>query len=76
MESRFIELTSAAHKHGNLNIRPCGCEFFPKDVFGSNNRKYGTGVPITIIAPGLKTPVKTDIPIYKSTGRTLCIAKG
>ena len=61
MESRIIELTSATHKHGNLNIRPCGHDFFPKDVFGSNNRKRGTGVPITIIVKGLKKPVKTDI---------------
>jgi len=67
MESRIIEITSAAHEHGNLNIRPCGQDFFPKNVFGSNNRKCGTGVPITIIAAGLKKPVRTDIP--KDKGR-------
>jgi len=33
MESRTIQLTSAAHKHGNLNIHQCGVDFFPKDVF-------------------------------------------
>ena len=33
MESRVIELTPAASKHGNLNLSPCGKEFFPKDVF-------------------------------------------
>ena len=31
MESCVIELTEAAHKYGNLNIRPCGKEFFPSD---------------------------------------------
>ena len=69
MESKIIEITQAAHKHGNLNIRPCGLDFFPEDTFGSHNRKSGIGIPITIIAPGLKKPVKTDIPSDNITGR-------
>ena len=69
MESKVIEITSAAHKYGNLNIRPCGRDFFPEDVFGSHNKKTGIGIPITIIAPGLKKPVKTDIPSDNVTGK-------
>ena len=34
MDSRIIQLTQAAHKEGNLNIRACGEDFFPPDVFG------------------------------------------
>jgi DNA (cytosine-5)-methyltransferase 1 len=70
MESRIIEITSAAQKHGNLNIRPCGKDFFPSDVFGSHSKKYGMGKPIMIIALGLKEPVKTDIPCDRDSGRT------
>ncbi len=69
MKSGIIEITSAAHKHGNLNIRPCGKDFFPTDAFGSHNKKSGMGKPIVIIAPGLKEPVKTDIPSDSISGR-------
>lgn len=69
MESRVIQLTSAAHKHGNLNICPCGKEFFPPDVFGGSSRKAGLGVPITLKVDGLPDPIKTDIPTDKKTGR-------
>jgi len=69
MESCVIELTSAAHKHGNLNISSCGKGFFPPDVFGGST-KARLGTPITIVAKGLTNPVKTDIPTDKRTGRT------
>jgi hypothetical protein len=69
MESRVIELTPAARKHGNLNIRSCGKEFFPVDVFGSSSKKNGLGTNITIKAHGLSIPIKTDIPTDKNTGR-------
>jgi DNA modification methylase len=66
MESRVIELTPAAHKYGNLNIRPCGRDFFPKDVFGGPSRKAGVGVPITLKVEGLSEPIETDIPKDKT----------
>lgn len=69
MESRIIELTSAAHKHGNLNLRHCGHDFFPTDVFGGSSRKAGLGTPITIKAEGIPDPIKTDIPTDKDSGR-------
>jgi len=49
MEYRVIELTKAAHKDGNLNIRVCGRDFFPEDVFGPPSRKEGLCEQITNI---------------------------
>lgn len=62
MDSRTIQLTEAAHKYGNLNIRSCGKSFFPPDVFGGPSKKSGLGVPITIKVQGLPQPIQTDIP--------------
>jgi len=67
MESRTIQLTSAAHKYGNLNIRPCGLDFFPKGILGGST-KAKLGTQITIKADGLSNPIKTDIPTDKRTG--------
>jgi len=69
MESCEIKITVAAQKYGNLNIRQCGRDFFPPDVYGSSARKKGIGVPITLKVKGLSKPVKTDIPTDTSTGR-------
>lgn len=69
MESRVIQLTPAAHKHGNLNIRPCDLEFFPKEAIGSHSRKKGVGKLLTLHVAGLPNPVKTDIPTDKKTGK-------
>jgi len=69
MESCTIQLTPAAHKHGNLNIRPCGRDFFPPDVFGGPSRKAGLGVPIILRIDGLPDPIKTDIPKDNKTGK-------
>ena len=69
MDSRVIQLTEAALKYGNLNIRPCGKDFFPPDVFGGPSKKAGLGVQIMIKAGGLPNPIKTDIPTDKNTGR-------
>jgi len=69
MESRVIQLTAAAHKYGNLNIRPCGKSFFPPDTVGGST-KTNLGTPITIVAKGLPNPVRTDIPSDRKTGRT------
>jgi len=69
MDSRVIKLTSAAHKHGNLNLSGCGLDFFPKDVYGGSSRTKGTGVPVTIKAVGLNKPIKTDIPTDNKTGK-------
>jgi len=67
MESRVIELTPAAHKHGNLNLSACGKEFFPPDVFGGPSKKAGIGTPITLKVDGLSNPIETDIPTDKKT---------
>ena len=68
MDSRTIQLTEAAHKHGNLNIRCCGKDFFPPDSFGGSNKKK-LGKQITINAAGLINQIKTDIPTDKKTGK-------
>jgi hypothetical protein len=67
MESRIIEITSAAHKYGNLNLRSCGKGFFPPDVFGASSVAKGTGKPITLKVKGLKDVVTTDIPADNKT---------
>ena len=67
MESRTIQLTEAAKKHGNLNIRACGKDFFPLDVFGGSSKKAGLGTSITLRVEGLPEPIKTDIPTDKKT---------
>jgi hypothetical protein len=69
MDSRVIELTAAAERYGNLNIRPCGTDFFPSDAFGGSSRAQGLGVPITLNVRGLSDPVKTDIPTDGATGK-------
>jgi len=68
MDSRVIQLTPAAHKYGNLNIRPCGKEFFPPDVFGAPSKKASLGVPVTLQVDGLPNPIETDIPTDTKTG--------
>ena len=68
MDSRVIQLTAAAHKYGNLNIRSCGKNFFPSDVFGCSSRTKGVGVPVTLQIEGLNNPIETDIPVDKKTG--------
>ncbi len=68
MESHIIELTQAAQKYGNLNIRCCGKNFFPQDVFGgSDNSK--PGVPIILKVDGITELIETDIPTDATTGR-------
>ena len=66
MESRVIQLTPAAGKYGNLNIRSCGKDFFPPDVFGGPSKKAGIGSPITLKAEGLTELIETDIPKDKT----------
>lgn len=68
MDSCLIKLTEATLKYGNLNIRPCGKEFFPTDIFGNSSEKTGLGSQITIKADGLSYLIKTDIPTDKNTG--------
>jgi len=69
MESRVIELTPAAHKYGNLNLRMCGRDFFPPDIYGASTRKEGLGHQVLLRPDGLPDPVVTDIPTDKDTGR-------
>ncbi|HIJ51687.1 MAG TPA: class I SAM-dependent methyltransferase [Planctomycetes bacterium] len=68
MDSRVIKLTTAAHKHGNLNIRTCGLGFFPKGILGGST-KAKLGNEITVKAEGLPDYIKTDIPTDRNTGR-------
>jgi DNA modification methylase len=68
MESCVIQLTPAAHKYGNLNIRPCGKGFFPPDVFGAPSKKAGIGVSVILQVDGLPNPIETDIPTDKKSG--------
>lgn len=67
MESRVIQLTNAAQKHGNVNIAPCGRDFFPPDVFGGSSRAKGLGVPISLRVKGVPEPIETDIPTDSKT---------
>jgi len=69
MDSRTIELTPAAHRYGNLNIRVCGRSFFPPDIFGAPRREAGLGRQILVRPDGLPDPIVTDIPTDKNTGR-------
>ena len=69
MDSRVIKLTKAAHKHGNLNIRCCGKDFFPADAFGGSSKKAGLGAQIMLRVEGLPKPIKTDIPTDNKTGK-------
>lgn len=67
METRVIKLTEASIKYGNLNLRCCGKDFFPPDVFGGPNKKSGLGNPITLKVEGLDQEIKTDIPTDAKT---------
>jgi DNA adenine methylase len=69
MEFRIIQLTEAAHRHGNLNLSACGHHFFPQDVFGPPSRREGLGKQITIRPTGLNALIKTDIPTDRQTGK-------
>jgi len=69
METCVVKLTKASEKYGNLNVRACGKDFFPDDVFGSHSRETGVGTQIMLKAEGLTEPIKTDIPTDKATGR-------
>lgn len=69
MQTCVLKLTKASEKYGNLNIRPCGKDFFPEDAFGSHSRETGIGAQIVLKAEGLTEPIKTDIPTDKATGR-------
>jgi len=75
MDSCVIQLTESTFKHGNLNIRPCGKDFFPPDVFGGSSKKAGLGVPITLEVEGLPDTIKTDIPTNSSTNQTRWILR-
>ena len=68
MESRVIKITEGDIKNNKLNIRACGPDFFPEDVLGGCN-KNNIGNQITINAVGLLSPIKTDIPRDKKTGK-------
>ena len=69
MDSRVIQLTYAAHKDGNLNIRVCGADFFPPDVFGGPAKKDGLGRLVKLRVDGFDAPIRTDIPTDRKTGR-------
>jgi DNA (cytosine-5)-methyltransferase 1 len=62
MESTVIEITSSALAHGRLNIKACGRDFFPKEVFGRPKKRSGRGQCITLRVKGLPEPIHTDLP--------------
>ena len=62
MESRTLTINDSTLKYGNINIRSCGKDFFPSDVFGGPSRTTGIGNPIFLKVEGLAQIVKTDIP--------------
>jgi len=39
MDSCVITLTPGDIKNNKLNIRPCGLDFFPKDILGGSSKK-------------------------------------
>jgi len=69
MDSCVITLTPGDIKNNKLNIRPCGLDFFPPDVFGGPSKKVGLGTPITLRVEGLPEPITTDIPTGKNKRR-------
>jgi hypothetical protein len=68
MESCTIQLTSGAIDNKKLNVRKCGLNFFPKGIVGGPT-KNDIGIEISIKAPGLHEPIKTDIPSDRKTGK-------
>lgn len=68
MESRVIKLTNGDIKNNKLNIRACEHDFFPDDVLGGSTKNQ-PGKHIIIKATGLLSPIKTDIPRDKKTGK-------
>ena len=69
MEHRVLELTDASCNYGNLNIRICGRDFFPPDIYGKSNRNSGLGKQIALQVEGLGSIIKTDIPIDNKSER-------
>jgi len=69
MDSRIIEITAAAHRHGNLNVRTCGEGFFPKDIFGPPSRRERIHAQILLKVDGFTDPILTDIPRDKDSHR-------
>jgi DNA modification methylase len=69
MESCTIQLTSSAHKYGNLYLSRCGKDFFPEDSFGETSAKKGLGKPVTLKVYGLESTINTDIPKDKKIFR-------
>jgi hypothetical protein len=68
MELRKIEITEAAEKYGNLNLRCCGADFFPEGIFGGATSDK-LGVQISIKAEGINSLIKTDIPTESNSGK-------
>jgi DNA modification methylase len=69
MESKEIVITNSTVSYGNLNLKGCGEEFFPKDIYGSPTKEKGLGNPVFIKVKGLSEKIKTDIPTDKSTNK-------
>jgi site-specific DNA-methyltransferase (cytosine-N4-specific) len=67
MDIRKVEITVAAEKYGNLNLRCCGVDFFPKGIFGGAT-SANLGVQITIRADGIHSLIRTDIPTEANNG--------
>jgi len=68
-EYKIIQITAAAGKYGNLNLRSCGSSFFPSDVHGGADRKNAASKKLRIILPDGRRIVETDIPTDKKSGK-------
>ena len=66
---KIIQITAAAEKYGNLNLRSCGSSFFPADVHGGSNRKNAASKRLRIVLPNGRHIVETDIPTDKRSGK-------
>lgn len=69
MESRELKITESTINYGNLNLRSCGYNFFPDDIFGPSSKKQGVGKTIHIHAEGIGREVETDIPTDNKTNK-------
>ncbi len=62
METHRLKLTSSAHDHGRISIRPCSKDFFPADAFGGTSINDRMGKLLRLHVTGLYPDVETDLP--------------
>lgn len=63
MKTIELEITKATvNPSHRLSVRPCGIEFFPKDILGKPNKKDGIGKTVNLHILDINKTVDTDIP--------------